>query len=644
MKRFLSFFGACCLFAVIAQAETVLLYETFDGDYSDNFPYVYDGDGQMPASSVQAMFLSPEGYYMPWWPLKDASASTDRFISSHSCYTPAGRSDDWLGSRAIEIPSEGFNLTFGAQSYVFNEDDGQLSDLWLYITEEPLDKADLPSSPVRVWEKVPVGRTYEQIEGEFTEYSFNLDAYAGKTIYLNFANRNDDKGILCLNDIKVSRLDLAEMTLLPYEEYTLDDTYTVKVEIKGVASEGIANWKLEFNDGTEPLVESGEMLAGGEVRTLTFVRPIDIDRTKDFTVTFSGDGQEDMTCNGCVTRISFLPYRRVLLEESTGTWCGNCPLGIYNVESMLADEDMRDYVIPVSVHIPGSGATDLMVNEEYAYQLGISVAPAFCINRQNSYVALSTYDISFDKDNELTLAHRVVETHGELTLFEVAVEGEFVVEGNDTTGISCTVSVRTPLSMDTSGYRVGLILAENNVGLDDNFNWIQSNYYSGYPYESRLGGWCDLPEAVFSVRYQDVARGVWGFNGLEGSLPEQMEMDREYRFNYTIDIPDTKIVDGSGELVSPAIRPKYCEVIAYVVDTRTGEVMNAAVCPMSEVAEERFTTAQLVAVGIDEREVLQDGFDGEPEYFDLQGRRVVPTRGIYIKRMGSRVEKVILHD
>lgn len=42
--------------------------------------------------------------------------------------------------------------------------------------------------------------------------------------------------------------------------------------------------------------------------------------------------------------------RRVLLEQFTGTWCGNCPYMIRAVENVFADEKYADRTIHVSIH------------------------------------------------------------------------------------------------------------------------------------------------------------------------------------------------------------------------------------------------------------------------------------------------------
>ncbi len=50
-------------------------------------------------------------------------------------------------------------------------------------------------------------------ENDFQNYSINLDSYAGKTIYIYFANLNTDRDILLLDNILVQRLDKASVSL-----------------------------------------------------------------------------------------------------------------------------------------------------------------------------------------------------------------------------------------------------------------------------------------------------------------------------------------------------------------------------------------------------------------------------------------------
>ena len=627
-----------------ANAHSVAFQENFDGDYADNFPYILELDHQNPTAQVRSLFLDNSGVARPWWHLKDASASSDRFLASHSCYSPAGTSNDWLGSRAIEIPTKGYTLTFGAQSASLYGNT-KLSDLWLFITETPLDENNLPTEPTVLYEQVPIGTSEDIVEGDFTEYSVNLDEYAGKTIYINFANLNTDRDLLALDNILVQRLDIAELSISA-PRYVESGEYTVDVTVTATTEAGLSNWKTDFAQGgtNTSTVTDLPALAFGESATFTVKGKVEKDCELQYSVSVIIDGNEPIVEEGTVTGLSFIPWHNVLAEESTGLWCGNCPGAAYVIESMTSDEEMREYVIPVSIHISGAG-NDMMVNETYASLFGVTSAPAFRFNRSQKVDYVSTvHDMTFDPGNPLSLAAKVKSLHEEITLLEVGLEATFTdPELRDK--IDCTVKVTPAVTLDCSQYGIGFILKENNVGLDNNPFWIQSNYYSGLPYESELGGWTLLPESVTNLRYHDVAREVYGYRGLDGSMPEKLACDETHEFSYQIEIPDTYqegAFNGIPLLMSPAINPDYVSVVAYVYNKEDYSVVNSAVVAMTEITEEKFTVRDLLEKnGVES--VVDRSSDAAPVYYNLQGARVEnPGAGIYIVRRGSKTTKEVV--
>lgn len=629
-------------FSLPAGAHSIAFEENFNDDYSVNFPIMLELDHQTPTAQVKTLFLDGSGVARPWWALKDESSSPDRFMTSHSCYSPAGTSNDWLGSRAIEIPSEGYTLTFGAQSASLSGKT-KLSDLHLFITESPLSEDNLPTEPAMLIKEVPVGESEEIVEGDFTEYSLNLDEYAGKTIYLNFANLNTDKDLLAIDNILVRRLDNAEMTISA-PRYVQAGEYTVDVSITATSPEGLTKWSFDFiEEGIGGLTFEGESpLAGGETITYPVTSKVGSDETINYRVVLNADDDAPIEVRGTVSGLAFIPWHNVLVEESTGLWCGNCPGAAYVMESMTADEKMKEYVVPVSIHIAGSG-NDMMVNENYSYLFGVTSAPAFRFNRSSQVTYLSLeHDTKFDPSNTRSLAGKVKGLHEEISLLEVDMEAAFT--DSERNRIECTVNVRPALTLDCSDYAIGIVLTENNVGLDQNPFWIQTNYYSGLPYESELGGWTLLPEAVLNARYHDVAREVWGYHGIDDSMPKTLACEETHSFTYAIDVPDTyqEITNAGQTLVtSPAINPDYLTVIAYVYDRGTNTVVNSARFPMTELTEQKFTARDLVEQN--SVEFITGDVESAPVYYNLQGVRVEnPSTGIYIVRRGNKTTKEII--
>lgn len=644
MKKFLLSLLSLCA-ATTMLADTVLLNETFnDNDYTKSFPYVMDGDRLAPSSKVSAFFLSAStGTYQPWWIIKDSDAASNIFFGSHSCYTSPGQSNDWLISNPLEISSEGFNLNFEAQSFTFDMDDQKLSDLAIYITEEMIDPDNLPTTPDVVFAQIPQGDT-DVLEGEFTKYSYSLDAFAGKTIYISFVNQNYDKEILCIDNVNVSRIDSGRLSVSEVDKYIAEDSFSIDATIEAMKQEGLTNWELTYTDGKNTFTEKGDILESNQPKIFSFNVPIEIGTTINYTISFTADNMPATTSQGSVSRISYIPFRKVLIEESTGTWCGYCPSGAYNIACMQEDEEMSEYVVAVAVHAPGTTA-DQMVVESYHQALGCTSQPTLVVNRIESF-SMGTNDVNFDKTNQNSFAYRVTQFQKEPTLLEVDLTGEWVIEGNDTTAINCHATVKTAFPSENARYRLAFILTENNVYMPNNGNWRQSNYYSGTEDQigGTLGGWTQLPEYVLNVRFHDVARGIWDFNGIEGSLPQVMAIDTEYTYDYKITIPDTEKISSAGVTIRPAIKREYCEIICAIIDTTTGEIVNVDSYPMSEVAENRFSIQDLldeIANGIDGIQI--DNSNAEIEYFDLQGRKIInPENGIYIKRQGDKTTKIVV--
>lgn len=624
-----------------AAAHSIPFSENFDGDWRTNFPLLLELDHQPVASSINPMFMDGDGVSRPWWVGKDYSTATDRFLMSHSWYQTPGASNDWVCSRPIEISGHGFTLFFGAQYVPVRSGHNVPSSLEVFITERPISADNLPTDPVLFIDEVPVGNSLTDAEGDFTEYNVDLDPWAGKTIYLSFANRNNDSDIVCINDVLVRRFDAVGIQASS-PEYVVEGEYKVIGLLDGTLPEGLDNWKLTFEAyGNDPQEISGVRINQGDEIPFEFTAMVGGDDVSDWKLTLTGDGWEPVILRGETIGLLFEAHKRVLMEEATGTWCGNCPAGIYTVENMIADDELKDMVIPVAVHIPGSGP-DYMVEPNYAAQLGLSQAPMVRLDR-TTVVGFSGYDYNFDKEDERTFAWRVRNMAKKPALVDIELTPRFVVAGNDTLSIDCNVKVHPALTLDQTQHAIGLILVENNVGLDIK-EWEQANYFSDFQRGVDLGGWGSLKEHQGYVRYQDVGRGVWGFNGIPDSLPWTLEGGGEHEFNYSLQLFDTTEeveINGKNKLVSPPMKTEHMVVVAYVVDTDSCEILNAVSVPMSEKAEDRFDTQCLLQkLSV---ETVGTSAAGSSRYFNLQGLEIPnPTPGdICIEVLNGKARKII---
>ncbi len=646
IKRTLLIFSADANLS--AAAEPVLLFEDFNDPvyYAKSFPYFYNADRLTPHSSIKSLFVSSElGDNMSWWLLRDRSDSEDRFMGSHSYYTEPGTSNDWIISVPIEVPSTGFVLSFDAQSVPLRGAD-KLSDLALYITETLMDPSQgIPDEETMLFEAVPYGKDINNCENDWIHYTYPLDAYAGKTIHINFVNQNYDNDILCIDNVKVSREDMVTLEADPIDRYTTQSTVKVGATLTALLDGGVADFtvKLTATTGstTKEIKSWRSSLAskGAKEYFEADVELPEIGTETEICFTFESEASKwDVSTKAAVTRMAFNPVHRVLVEETTSLHCGNCPMAIYTLESMIEDERFNGRLVPVSVHIASLGYDPMAVPDYYNNML--TAAPLAIVDRRAQYEGTTdpylgfnpANDGNYDPTDENTFAYKVARIMNEPTTIDLSVSGEWVINGADTTAIKCLATVRPAFNLKDKDYRVAFILTENNVGLDNNPFWVQENYVSGTDFESHMGGWTDLPKSVMNARYHDVARVITNFNGHSESLPANMEVSRDYTFNYTMEIPDTyEEVAGNGYLKAAAIQRQFCNLSAIVIDSSTGQVVNSARVPMSDVTEDRFTASDLV--GIEDVMIDNDAEVIGTEYFDLSGRRVeTPSQGIYLHR------------
>lgn len=636
--RFNRIISACALTATLtaANAETVLMYEDFNDDYTKSMGYTYDADRCEPHRNIADIFYSNVyGTYMPWWVVRDNSTTTDRFMASHSYYSEPNQSEDWMIMVPVYLDTEGYVLEFDAQSLPVRSLDN-LSDLCVFITEDLIDVKNIPQTPDMVYENIPYGQDPDLCEDDWTHYTMSLDQWAGKTVYVNFVNRNDDKDVLCLDNVKIARPDLAELEMAPLATFTDDPTCEATATITPATDTPLNGYTLTLNvqqgEETPTTVHTwtGDIPAG-ESQKFTYEITLSPKAETKVTFTFTCDGQTwQQTVTDDITLLSFTPEHRVFVEETTSLHCGNCPMGTYTIESLLDDEEYGSKFIPVSVHISALGF-DPMLNSEYAASLPTNnAAPLVFVDRYSQYDSfIPAYDLEFDTSNPNSFAYRIARRIDTLTFIGVDVQAEWVTEGQDTTAVKCSAKVTPAVDIDNGDFRVAFILTENNVGLDNNRYWVQENYLSGNDTPSRVGGWADLPRYVTNARYHDVARAISAYEGHANSLPVKMDASEEYTYTYTLDIPDTRNVQ-SGYTVAEAIHPRNCQITAIVIEGSSGMVVNAARVAMSDDAEERFSIKEFASI---DSVISDDAEVKDTQYYDINGRRIAgPQQGFYIRR------------
>ena len=235
----------------------------------------------------------------------------------------------------------------------------------------------------------------------------------------------------------------------------------------------------------------------------------------------------------------YIPVKRVVGEEGTGTWCGWCVRGIVFMEYMATT--YPETWIGIGVH---NG--DPMLVPEYDDGIGFTAFPSGLVDRTLSVDPSTFEDAYLSRIEEISPAGISIsaksfdETTGELTF---TVSSDFVV--------------------NVQNFRFLGVLIENYV-TGTGPQWAQANYYSGGG-NGPMGGFENLPDPVPAedMVYMDVARALLGpIGGVEGSLPASINGGETHSYEFTTTVSD----DWNMENV---------EIVGMLLDATTGEMVNA---------------------------------------------------------------------
>lgn len=410
---------------------------------------------------------------------------------------------------------------FGGSSYL-------VANIWIDLDgNEVFDASELVLQDVAVNENLlefPVSIPGNAIAGitrlRVVVSFFNLDPSADPCGTLTAGEWEDYSieitGASIGTDAKAASIDF------DYPLFTMGEV----IPVATVKNEGTSSVEIPAVctvDGTSyTSTKTTDLLAPGESAQVTFdAWNADVAGAFLMHVNTELEGDENTSNNEITKTVSiapFLPEKRILVEEGTGTWCGWCVRGIVSMEHM--SNTYPQSWIGVSVH-----SYDPMENEEWINNLGLFSFPNARFMRgiaddaaldifEESYqqemskIAPATLDITATSFNSVT---------GDISF---TVESEFVFGGE--------------------GYRFSAFVIENGVTGEDS-EWDQANYYSGGG-EGPMGGFENLPNPIpaADMVYNDVAREIiGGFDGVEVSLPAVIEFGEIHSYTFETSIDDS---------------------------------------------------------------------------------------------------------
>lgn len=293
--------------------------------------------------------------------------------------------------------------------------------------------------------------------------------------------------------------------------------------------------------------------------------------------------------------------QNMVAEIATATWCGWCPRGIVGVTAMADAHKDDSRFIPIAAHY-----NDVLTVQSYDQFFGEnytnSATPSSMINRNKETFGTQDPSRSF-------LEAAFAEVTANPSLCSVDITGAVFDEKAKT----ITIDASAEFAIDVNGdYGLAYVITEDGVGPYDQSN----NFSPSKGYGFKLDWWDEQTDPV-SVTYNAIARNIYSFRGIKGSLPAEIKAGTPYAYSRAV---QTNLVNDINK----------CNLIVMVVNRNSLRIENAVSVPYSKFSS--INSAETAPA------------DHTPEYFDLQGRRISsPAKGrLYIERRGSAVHKIIL--
>lgn len=243
--------------------------------------------------------------------------------------------------------------------------------------------------------------------------------------------------------------------------------------------------------------------------------------------------------------------KRSVVEQFTGTGCGNCPSGhvaMHNMHNLYGDQ-----FIGIALH--QFNASDPMYNA--SYDLGFTGAPQCMVNRSSGVLA------PYEQMPEVLKA-----SLDEIALTDVTVTGTFAEED---TKVNATASVESLVAGD---YNIAFMLTADGLTGTTN-SWKQSNYFckGGGRYSSKASMPDDLKHlwdmgSSYVETYNDVLiASSYVSSNNKATLPT-LVANGTVSSEYTMKMP-TKVA------LKKALKLNQIYVVALLLDKKTGAIVNA---------------------------------------------------------------------
>lgn len=310
------------------------------------------------------------------------------------------------------------------------------------------------------------------------------------------------------------------------------------------------------------------------------------------------NGEADSSVRLDMSVIKEMPRHKPLMEEYTGCWCQYCPRGMAAMDAL--NDIYGDNFIGVAYH---NGDNMDVITPTPNRPSGYPHAFIDRVVDTDPFFGTSGASLGIQSDWKKRAALSTV----------AAIELQARWTDSELTAVGVSAEVSFICNFQDNPYRLSYILLADDL-TGSGRGWSQVNAYSGQSTnDTYLKEWAQRPSTVVGLHFNDVAiqTSCSGAATLEESLPASVKGGEPYEHHYVFSTADNDLVQN----------PTKLRVVAVLVDTRTGEVVNAE------------QTSVEMPLGL--RPTVQG--TASRTFTDLSGRPLVqPRKGIFLQtEMGT---------
>ena len=541
-------------------AQNVVYYsQDFQGDSKPAELIYYDGDGKEVISDLNGTGLESSTWHL----IKRSVTDTNKMMGSASCFTIPGQANDWMVLPQIKIYGAGAKLTWKSVS-----DSRLKKDSYkVYVSPKGYSMED--------FDEEPVFSIDEESAEALQSHEVSLDKYAGQTIYIAFVNDSYDKFVICIDDIQVSgpmATDAQDRATFEVTTPLMTDTgkAQISVNVKNLKAPVLDSVKVCYRINNQVFNQefTNLKLNLGKTAALTVDQVVNVplNTTCKYDIWVEVGGDPTLSVRDSIRGSYFVSNRRTLIEEGTGTWCGNCPGGFIALEYM--EKNYPDNVVSIAVH-----SDDPMMYAAYKDFCQYPAYPMMLVDRK--YLGLPA-DTDDDNNFSFLKSGNGVEYFYKLAqrfLAEAEISGTATLTDWGSNRLEISINSRFVSNIKNEGYDLALILLEDSVTAPNGSMYKQMNYYAGTKHTFvgekdtiyNSGGW-GSKTGVVDMKFDHVARAAYNdsFDGYKNNsqLPPTIQGGEVYTSKFTWDIPEGTVN-----------HMENCSVVALMTDA-TGYVVN----------------------------------------------------------------------